>query len=302
MKHCIKFEESISAYVDGELGSSDKLLVEEHLRSCPSCLNLLALYHGMSVSLSESCGEAPGSLRDNVMETIKNPSTAGIVTPVDPDEIDLEYEKRVKKRKLVRTVLTRYAPIAACLAIALLVLPQFFNIDRTANEMVDIAPTAALPEMAYDDTDDVMIFAADAYAEIFTEEGFEEAEHAPIAPAGRSDEETAAGGNVPESRADDEIGVHVPLDVPDVDAGHLGGWSMNDSLLEPEYVATAGYYAFIMIEHEFTDTFPLIAYYGDYFLIEQFDVERFIELYGDFIVFFIPGDEAAEFALVQFVM
>jgi hypothetical protein len=297
MKHCIEFEELISAYVDGELDSSEKPLVEEHLRACPGCLNLLALYHGMSVSLAESCIEAPGFLRDNVMGAIRNPSAAGIVTPVYPDEIDREYEARVKRRKLVRTILTRYAPVAACLAIALLVLPQFFNIDRTAYESP--VATTAMPEMEAADTGYAMPFAVDLE---IAEEELDDAQLVPSEPSAlpdvAADEDSMLWGD----DYDDQIGVRTPGGDADNVSTPTGGWTMNDSLLEPENVATAGYYAFIMIEHEFSDYFTLISVYGDYHLLEQSDVARFIERYEDFIAFFIPGDDTAEFALIQFVL
>ncbi|MBM3285132.1 MAG: hypothetical protein FJY81_04605 [Candidatus Aminicenantes bacterium] len=39
---CKRFEELLSSYVEGELGAAERSLVEEHLKTCPSCPLLLA--------------------------------------------------------------------------------------------------------------------------------------------------------------------------------------------------------------------------------------------------------------------
>ena len=131
MNNCEEFLEMISAYVDSELSASDKQRLEDHLIDCENCSAILSFYREISTSIEESSVPAPETLRTSVMERIQGDGTSGT-------------DARKRRQKLVRTALTRYIPIAACLAIALLILPHFLSINRSTN---DAAFSESEPDM-----------------------------------------------------------------------------------------------------------------------------------------------------------
>jgi len=143
--------ELISAYADGELAEPDRRRVEEHLEACEQCSALLEMYREISIAADESCVPAPDALRDGVMEKILGMDTAG---KAGTD----------KKPRLVRTILTRYLPVAACLAVMLISLPWIVNYNSSRNdgtgggasfESEQPAETFAMP-FALDDAQDSM--------------------------------------------------------------------------------------------------------------------------------------------------
>ena len=133
MKNCTEYLEQISAYVDNELNASDQQRIEEHLSSCEACSDLVAMYREISNGVAQSSLPAPEALRAGVMSKIRSENT----TPLDA---------RSRRRKLIRVSLTRFLPIAACLAIALLVLPRFLDINRLANDTsMNTEPSTPVP-------------------------------------------------------------------------------------------------------------------------------------------------------------
>jgi len=122
VKECIDLSELISAYADGELGESDILRVEEHLDTCDSCSALLDFYRETSAAVSGSGPDVPEALRERVMGMVLSDNAHGAVN----------HDKR---RKVMRVVLTRYLPVAACLALVLLTLPLFMNLNRSDSNM-----------------------------------------------------------------------------------------------------------------------------------------------------------------------
>ena len=117
MNNCVEYFELISAYADGELTESDKKRLEDHMSACESCSALLELYREISVAAGESQVPAPESLCSNVMEKILSEDAS-------------RTDGAAKKRKLMRVIMSRYVPIAACLAIVLLTLPRIFDLNR----------------------------------------------------------------------------------------------------------------------------------------------------------------------------
>ena len=117
MNNCGEYMELISAYADGELSESDKLLTEEHLSVCENCASILEIYRGVRIAVDESSQNAPESLCVKVMERVKNDNTALIA-------------EKMKKLKTVNMILTRYLPMAACLAFLLLTVPRLIGIGR----------------------------------------------------------------------------------------------------------------------------------------------------------------------------
>jgi anti-sigma factor RsiW len=49
---CDRIENLLAAYGDGDLGADDRALVEDHLRTCPGCAELLGLLKAASESLA----------------------------------------------------------------------------------------------------------------------------------------------------------------------------------------------------------------------------------------------------------
>jgi len=120
VNNCSEYLELISAYADGELSESDKLLTEEHLSVCENCASILEVYRSITLAVDESCVEPPDSLCAGVMDRVKNDNTALIA-------------EKMKKFKTVNMILTRYLPMAACLAFLLLTVPRLIAIGRYNN-------------------------------------------------------------------------------------------------------------------------------------------------------------------------
>jgi len=133
---CTEFIELISAYADGELTGSDKQRLKEHLGVCENCSAILDLYREISVAAEESGAPVPDALRDGVMEKVLLEDAHGA-------------GDTGKNRKVIRMVLTRYVPIAACLAVALITLPNVMNNSGGQDSYGNVAPMeAGAPETA----------------------------------------------------------------------------------------------------------------------------------------------------------
>ena len=126
MNNCVELMELISAYADGELTQSDCRRVEEHLSSCESCSALLELYREISVALDESAVPAPEALCDSVMKKVLSEETT-VAGDTSPAGDTVPATDNADRRKPVRIMLLRYAPLAACLAIILLAMPWIIN-------------------------------------------------------------------------------------------------------------------------------------------------------------------------------
>jgi len=147
MNICHDNLEIISAYVDGELPENEKQLLEEHLAACEACSAVLEFYREISIAAEESAVTPPSSLVSSVMDKIRSDDTVSGTTSV-------------KRPISLRLVLTRYAPVAACLAVILLALPVINNLRNaqydsaaplSANiETGGIAPAMASPDSVYD--------------------------------------------------------------------------------------------------------------------------------------------------------
>jgi len=130
MSECADFLELISAYADGELPEPDRRRVEEHLEACGQCSAILDFFREISVAANESCVPAPGELCGGVMEKVLGGRAAG-------------NGAAGARPRLVRTALTRYLPLAACLAVMLISLPWVISNFRGQN-----FDNASAPEQA----------------------------------------------------------------------------------------------------------------------------------------------------------
>jgi len=163
MKNCVGVADLLCAYADGELDDSSRQLVEDHLTICENCSAVLKVYREISYSISETNVPAPEALRLGVMNRIQSESTP-------------RATENNNQRGSYRYILTRYAPIAACLVVGLLAWQfwgSLFGSDNAAMpaaapEASVAAPAAAPPEADWDD-----IAPAPAAAQMETAEAFD---------------------------------------------------------------------------------------------------------------------------------
>jgi len=106
--NCIGIAELLCAYSDGELEDSKRHIVEDHLLICDNCSAILKVYGEISTAIDDTNVEAPEALRLGVMNRVKS------------EETHFKIEES-KERKNYRFALTRFAPIAACLLVGLLI-------------------------------------------------------------------------------------------------------------------------------------------------------------------------------------
>jgi len=131
MKNCADLIELISAYADGELTGSDKNRVEYHIAECESCSALLDIYQEITISVEESGVTPPEALSIGVMNVVRSESAHSVAD-------------KPKQKSRFQIMLTRYAPIAAGLAVMLLVW-QFRDDMFGGRDTYAPAPAAPAP-------------------------------------------------------------------------------------------------------------------------------------------------------------
>ena len=57
MASCTQVENLLQAYIDGELGHSDRVILEQHVADCPACAALLRRHQRACAHLFEAFGE-----------------------------------------------------------------------------------------------------------------------------------------------------------------------------------------------------------------------------------------------------
>jgi len=179
MNNCIEYLELISAYADGYLSESDVRRVDEHLEECVNCSALLKITREISVSVSESNVPAPDALRIGVMNRVRSESF--FHAPV-----------KVKERKRYQVMFTRYAPIAACLVVGLLVWQTWGYLWGTSENAAFPAPGAVpmYDAAASTSSADAPAAAPEAVMGVMDEEADDDSELNRIIPAPE-----AAGGS-----------------------------------------------------------------------------------------------------------
>ena len=114
MNNCEQYIENISAYIDGELNKTETLQIESHLKNCKQCSALLAFYREISTEINNEQIKAPAALRIGVMEKIRA----------------MPRDKSAQNTTPLRKIMKRYVPLAACLAVAILlvqIMPAILN-------------------------------------------------------------------------------------------------------------------------------------------------------------------------------
>ena len=136
MYSCAEYSELISAYADSELSPQDMQRMDDHLSICADCASIFETYRAISSCVEESLVDAPEALRNGVMNKLINraPTEAADADKIiiqDPTDAANKFisqdptdaADKIKKFKRVNVILTRYIPLAACLAFLLLTIP-----------------------------------------------------------------------------------------------------------------------------------------------------------------------------------
>ncbi|MGE4484202.1 MAG: zf-HC2 domain-containing protein [Oscillospiraceae bacterium] len=145
MSKCSKYEEMISAYVDGELTSAEETELTAHLNDCEQCRALLEAYINIGELISENTVEPPAELLLNVMTGISG-AKAG----------------RSTSKKSIRRVAMRYLAVAACIAVTIMAVPRVLG---GSNSSMPASLTAGLDSEIYDTASDTEENADGAKAE-----------------------------------------------------------------------------------------------------------------------------------------
>jgi len=165
MNNCIEYLELISAHADDELTESDRTRVEEHLSGCENCSALLELYREISAASIDSCLPAPEALCSGVMAKIQSGEADG-----DNSESGASsFESRsadstavvgnAKKNNVVRMVMTRYLPMAACLALVLISLPRVISNRSGGGQTNQQIPAPMMAEISMESAPAAMMDA-----------------------------------------------------------------------------------------------------------------------------------------------
>ena len=128
MNNCVEYLEIISAYVDGELTELDRHRIEAHFGVCEHCSAFLDLSREISAASTQSFVPVPEALRSGVMEKVLSAGAAQAAGSAGAEHtmqtgVGAHGAADNKARKPVRAALSRYIPVAACLAVVLLALP-----------------------------------------------------------------------------------------------------------------------------------------------------------------------------------
>lgn len=123
MSNCLKYEELISAMLDGEITSAEEKELTEHIAHCASCRKMYETYKEVFSSFDDVMQEPPAELKENVMSAIKTSHT--VFTPV-------VVKKTASEKQKAKRVWVKYAAAAACLVIIVSAVPSLFSGSKSA--------------------------------------------------------------------------------------------------------------------------------------------------------------------------
>ena len=74
---CMETLEEIQRFLDGELDSSVRIRIEEHLSACNPCMQRAEFRRHLKVMISSKCGSevVPDALQDKIMGLIRDLET-----------------------------------------------------------------------------------------------------------------------------------------------------------------------------------------------------------------------------------
>ena len=137
MKYCEEYAALLDLYVDGELSPEEMAAVQEHLDQCPDCrryvdeiLEIRAAFPGVEET------PVPAGFADGVMEAIRAASPA---------------PGKTARRKTGRRWIKVLAPLAACIAVAVLVAP-LQPWEHSRQEAAQVAQDVAAEESVQADS------------------------------------------------------------------------------------------------------------------------------------------------------
>ena len=275
MKDCSEFMDLISAYADGELKDPDTFQLEEHLGECESCSALLEMYREISAAADEQSVEAPEALRIGVMNRIRN------------EEIFHTAGNTEKRRKPLNIILMRYAPIAACLVVMLLVW-QFWG-DLWGARDDAMSPAAPAPQSVMD---------APAPEELPPEAA---PAPAPASPEDALDVEPEPAGGFTNSLDDTNIEGDAPPDADDAD-GYAEDADDNDGSAEDDESDPRGGRSLPSGDRSAEETEQIMQYIDGAYaqitvtgelpaLLNDYQPQPFGSWFGWEMVFEIPSDK-----------
>ena len=158
MTNCIKYQEMLSAYLDGALSAEEAEELDAHLQSCENCRALLEIYKAMHDSYCAEepmMEEPPEELLSGVMSRIHK--MEDISSPVPAGKIP-QTKAASSHKKTWRNVAITFGSLAACLVLVMFSFSHFFGAKSEAPmDAADMAADSAAPESttnssAMDDT------------------------------------------------------------------------------------------------------------------------------------------------------
>ncbi len=148
-ERCRKYDEQISAYLDGELSEAEASRLRAHTAACSDCAALLDLLSGLSQALRDDLAEPPAVLADGVMDRIfawENDHPARETRPA-PEPVPISSARKAQH-------MGRRFAVAACL-ILVIGAGAYYGMSRfwqetTARRMesVTLEAAAKAPEAA----------------------------------------------------------------------------------------------------------------------------------------------------------
>ena len=70
MTPCDRYQEQISALMDGELNTAEQRTLAEHVRTCPECRRMYTAFRGVSAAISDAAVEPPADLTAHIMQQV----------------------------------------------------------------------------------------------------------------------------------------------------------------------------------------------------------------------------------------
>jgi len=283
MRHCKDYLELISAYADGELSSASEIRdLEAHLAACQNCTAFHSFTREISDVTGESLAEPPSEFISLVMNQVRSEPAVGQTsaeqlahgntnpvgfTDTYRNEISASHsraanrQRRTKPRNL-RLVMTRLVPIAASLALVVLVWQfwgGFGQLDyAVAPETATIAPAGGPADFPVADvfsSPDEYLWRVESEDEMVESEGADEADggffepddYAP--PILRYDAQTQVAFDVPSTYVNHNLQLYLEVEHANIFFGHSEDSAYAGSGYLESYIPQASF--IIALTYEF---------------------------------------------------
>ncbi|MCC6797460.1 MAG: FecR domain-containing protein [Candidatus Hydrogenedentes bacterium] len=134
MVSCTRIESTLQAYIDGELGDSDRVIFEQHLEDCGVCRDSLKKQQRTNAILFTVFSEdrLSHSLRSRILTHLPLME----VTPRDSDSVVDLINQRAKNPRTLWGIVGRLMPVAAAAILVFVALILNYSYNSTdANEL-----------------------------------------------------------------------------------------------------------------------------------------------------------------------